>query len=640
MALTLIFIITSATTSIHIFADQVYPEDNGYITTGIVEDEDSVTEQDPTEYDPTEYEYPAYDSEEYEYELYEYDLVEYEYDLTPPLMPLGMARTATFMGSGTAQNPFIINNALELEWLAHFVNTNNTAFNASHYILSNDINISGRSWTPIGINSANSFRGVFDGNGHQITGLFFDRSASDFGLFGHTINATIRNLGVTEMNVRAGNNIGGIVGLAVNTDILNSYTSGSIRGVGYIGGIVGRLNGGNISNCFSLASVTGTYSFIGGIAGQISGSGIVRNTYATGSVSGLATTGGLVGAKLDTSRLENSVALNPSVRVSTQGISDIHQPGRVFGHSSTSGISAARNHGLSTMTNGGGGRPLRTPATFHNLHNAHNGADITPAQSISASFWSTSTPQFTAFDPQIWHITDGALPTLRNPQSPVPERRDYISMHLTAGTSQQLSVTRNINQNTDFNWVSSDTSVASVLNGLVTAASSGYARITASDNTGFRLSIYVVVEGSIPQPQPTTRVYNDNHANVRYSGAWLHHGNDPRFFQDDQQFSNQPGAYAEFTFYGTGVEYIAALSDNLGVAHIYLNGERMDRICAFIDTDYLHQVNAQQVLWSIEGLAQGHHTLRIVVAGEQHGASLGSFVTVDAFRVTSYNHSM
>ena len=67
-------------------------------------------------------------------------------------------------------------------------------------------------WTPIG-HSENEYTGVFDGDGHTISGLYFnDSTVSRAGLF-HTVDrGTIKNVGVVDSYLSGGGSIGGLVG--------------------------------------------------------------------------------------------------------------------------------------------------------------------------------------------------------------------------------------------------------------------------------------------------------------------------------------------------------------------------------------------------------------------------------------------
>ena len=61
------------------------------------------------------------------------------------------------------------------------------------YILLNDIDMSGTFFTPIGTASA-PFTGVFDGNGHTISGLEISSNAPYSAMFAYADGAEIRNL--------------------------------------------------------------------------------------------------------------------------------------------------------------------------------------------------------------------------------------------------------------------------------------------------------------------------------------------------------------------------------------------------------------------------------------------------------------
>jgi hypothetical protein len=207
------------------------------------------------------------------------------------------------------------------------------------YRLMNDIALSdngagfdGGGWMPIGILSPdNPFKGIFDGNGHKITGLWIDRGSTDsVGLFGYTNGATIKNLGVeiSSKGVKGRNYVGGIAGwLDRSSSITNSYSTGSVSGGTYVGGIAGSMvSGSSITNSYSTGSVNGSNT-VGGIAGHMQSSSSITNSYSTGSVSGSGSwIGGIVGGGGGT--ITNNAAINPSV----SGTSNVNRiVGNVYG---------------------------------------------------------------------------------------------------------------------------------------------------------------------------------------------------------------------------------------------------------------------------------------------------------------------
>lgn len=123
-----------------------------------------------------------------------------------------MIASAQFSGSGTGtiNDPYAIYNAMQLDQVRNFCNKTSVYFK-----LMDDIDLTewiadnnpSQGWVPIGNSSDNSFRGTFDGNNHKITGLYINRSSSDYvGLFGYlyTGYSIVKNLKV-EGNVNGKN---------------------------------------------------------------------------------------------------------------------------------------------------------------------------------------------------------------------------------------------------------------------------------------------------------------------------------------------------------------------------------------------------------------------------------------------------
>jgi hypothetical protein len=157
-------------------------------------------------------------------------------------------------------------------------------------------------WKPMGDDS-DPFKGIFNGNGHKITGLWIERPSMDYvGLFSYIEGAKIRNLGV-EINSGKGGvqgdvNVGGIAGhVDNNSSITNSYSTGNVSGNGNVGGIAGRVSSSSsITNSYSTANVSSTGDSAGGIAGDVSYSSTITNSYSTGDVSATGgTAGGIAG---------------------------------------------------------------------------------------------------------------------------------------------------------------------------------------------------------------------------------------------------------------------------------------------------------------------------------------------------------
>lgn len=215
----------------------------------------------------------------------------------PPLI-VSARVDMNFDGDGTEIDPFRITDAQKLALLAALVNEGNPYYNAAHYYLTKDIDLSdyatgtsfndGNGWISIGVDADNAFKGYFDGGGHTIKGLAIA------GLFGSN-SGVIQNLGITESMVVGSDAVGTIACLNEGT-IRNCYNAGYIW-IGwngdntYAGGIVG-INAGLVSGCYNSGEVTAIGQG-GGIAGN--NIGTISDCYNIGNVEAWLSAGGISG---------------------------------------------------------------------------------------------------------------------------------------------------------------------------------------------------------------------------------------------------------------------------------------------------------------------------------------------------------
>ena len=150
---------------------------------------------------------------------------------------------------------------------------------------------SGNGWNPIGRYTSN-----FKGNGHTINNLFISRaSTNDVGLFSETRGSRIETLGVTNANVRGGNNSGILIGDMGGGAVVACYTTGKAQGGNQTGGLVGyAANNHSINSSYSTAYVIGS-RYVGGLVG-FGFRGSIANSYSTGRVDPANDSGGFLGA--------------------------------------------------------------------------------------------------------------------------------------------------------------------------------------------------------------------------------------------------------------------------------------------------------------------------------------------------------
>ena len=205
-------------------------------------------------------------------------------------------------GDGTEANPFLICSHQQLKSIANFVNEGNST-NGLFFRLQNDIDLTSYSsdfgWQPIGYHNNTTdfsyFEGIFDGNGHIITNLTINRSSEDnIGLFGYTNGATIKNLGIENVDIVGNDHVGVLVGNNAQSIIENCYAAGTIWGQNYIGGLIGaNYNNSTVENCYAAGNIMG-YDRVGVLVGFNNNSNI-SNCYTTGNAMGENYVGGLIG---------------------------------------------------------------------------------------------------------------------------------------------------------------------------------------------------------------------------------------------------------------------------------------------------------------------------------------------------------
>jgi len=157
-----------------------------------------------------------------------------------------------------ADGYYEIANGGNLFWFANHVNTVDRAANA---VITADIDLEGRPWTPIGSTGEenNNFRGVFDGQNYTIRGLNVEGGRAGLGFFGEVRTGTVKNFTIygevvvnTEVDY-VGGVIGSICGLNGENDLerngaiiqnITSYVNltAKVHGPGMIGGFVGYAN--------------------------------------------------------------------------------------------------------------------------------------------------------------------------------------------------------------------------------------------------------------------------------------------------------------------------------------------------------------------------------------------------------------
>lgn len=256
-------------------------------------------------------------------------------------------------GTGTEADPYQISDAAQLALLNQRIveESQDDSFDDGYtnacYILTGDISLNDTAdfdswansapeyrWEPIGkAAEGNRFGGVFDGNGHTISGMYINADAN-----------------LDEIYYRSYGLFAGVEGTIKNLTIDRSYicVSGTVKNVGAVAGSM-VLGQARIENCVSNA-VIGTYDDgnVGGVAGTAAGT--ITGCSFGGTITQLddawSEMGGIAGAGGTISSCENSGTLScPGGEVggiagAGEIVSDCINRGKILSADTAGGITA------------------------------------------------------------------------------------------------------------------------------------------------------------------------------------------------------------------------------------------------------------------------------------------------------------
>ena len=157
-------------------------------------------------------------------------------DPTPTPWTGGVA-TGFASGTGTETDPYMIETAEQLAYLASSTNSG-TTYDGKYIALGADIDLggvqaadgtwSGKQWTPIGTYS-NQFKGIFNGNGYSISNIYMNESDDGYqGLFGYAQDCGFENVYIESgYFVSQSNTAGGLCGVVEESspEVKNEITN-------------------------------------------------------------------------------------------------------------------------------------------------------------------------------------------------------------------------------------------------------------------------------------------------------------------------------------------------------------------------------------------------------------------------------
>lgn len=190
---------------------------------------------------------------------------------------------------------FEIHTPEELAWVAKVVNEGTCDFDEKIVKLANDICLDGYRWIPIGKGFSHGFRGVFDGNGRTISGVYIDIPWNYAGFFGFVAGVDkIRKAEVRDLNL-------------LNIKIENRSREG------WVGGLIGRAQEGVIIDKCKVQGTILSDNCAGGMIGYAEDCVLLRNCSAEISFSVKEEAAGLVCCLTEHSVITDCTAITETV---------------------------------------------------------------------------------------------------------------------------------------------------------------------------------------------------------------------------------------------------------------------------------------------------------------------------------------
>lgn len=249
---------------------------------------------------------------------------------------------------GSKFNPIQIKVKQDYIDFANNINNGVSCYEGLHVQQVEDISLSGVDRA--GFDVTHSFAGTYDGGNNKLTDFQISDSANCLGLFGYTKFATLKNINLVKPRVAQtgtgasyvggivgyslgnllidscavsggtvsaqGGNVGGMIGAAAGgySVIQKSFATATVNGGKSVGGLVGYFRLGNLRRCYTRGDVTGNLAnghSSGGVAGLIGHFGKVEDCYAIGNISDTSASvsafaGGVVG-RIESSAVSTSV---------------------------------------------------------------------------------------------------------------------------------------------------------------------------------------------------------------------------------------------------------------------------------------------------------------------------------------------
>ena len=150
-------------------------------------------------------------------------------------------------------------------------------------------------------------------------------------------------------------------------------------------------------------------------------------------------------------------------------------------------------------------------------------------------------------------------------------------------------------------------------------------------------STYVDLDGfatKVKSAVSYSLTYDDRDPSITYDSSWTK-ATANGTYENTFTHASKKGATATIDFVGNGISVVATKDSNRGIVEIYLDGVLQGKVDLYSST-----TKRNETVFTAEGLDPTAHTLSFVVSGTKNKSSFGTYADIDAYTVSSENHSL